>query len=146
MSVLTDNFYPLINEVHWKLETWGITERVGLLGKSLASAAKSISALVLAVLAGTAVGVTSGQFEELNHRALSLRHMTLRNAYLSFAALAGVIHPTITRLILDSPQRQSLADHGPTGDHGLVEDHDLTLVRVRAYQIMLGRPQTVDSR
>jgi len=138
MSVLTDNFYPLINEVHWKLETWGIMERVGLLGKSMASAAKSISTLVLALLAGVAVGVTSGQFEELNHRALSLRHMTLRNAYLSFAALAGVIHPAITRLILGSPQRKPLADHG------LVEDHDLMVIRAQAYKIMLGRSRTFE--
>lgn len=135
MNVLSDSLYPLINEVHWKLESWGITERVGLLGESLASAAKSIGSLVLAVLAGTAVGVTSGQFEKLNHHAVNLRNTTLKNAYLSFATLVGaLVHPNVTGFILGSKQKQPL------------ENSDPTVVLAQAYQLMLSRPRSVGSQ
>lgn len=135
MSSLTDCLYPLINEAKCKLEAWGIVERVALAGESLTSAAKSIASLALAILAGAAVGLTSGEFEYLNRRAISLRNSGLKNIYLSFAAFAGaLIHPSLKSFILRVENQQP------------PEYTDPTVVWVQAYQIMLSQRRSGHSQ
>lgn len=133
MNNFNDNNYSLNGDLQAKFVPSEVMERVNLLGSSLLKFVKAVSSLALAVIAAFGVGVTSGEFQTLNQRAVTLRNSALKNSYDCVAELAGaIIHPKIASSMLGSKVKEPLNLERPAA-------HLTELERVEAYRLILSR-------